>query len=426
MNGVRRVSIEKLAPTGEGVARGPLGVGFVSGALPGEEVDAQVVEIRKRFWRGKTLAVLSPSRDRQTGTHASGCGGCDWAHFDLSAARAAKRELFLETMARIGRLGPEKFGELPVFPSPPGYRIRNRFHVSGSGREALLGHFLPGTHRVTPADGCEAITAETLAVLPRVQSVLVRSGAAVSEIATLETQDGARRAARVTLTDSLPGSSEAEALLAGLRDAFDGARLETPDGRVLASTGEARLGFTVGDRAFRVGVDTFFQANRYLLAHLYEKVRSLAGRLAPGKALDAFGGAGFFAGALLDVGHEVTSVEEDLRASRDARATRESWPDQERWRFVHSSVAAFLSRAAQFDLVVADPPRAGLVGVASGLARSAKRKLFYISCEPATLARDLAALLAEGFEIEEAHLYDLFALTHRIEAVVSLARSEAS
>src|SRR4029077_9173077 len=96
----RTVRIEKLAPTGEGVVRGPDGVGFVDGALPGELVATTLYDVRKKFWRGSLRAVLEPSPDRVGGPHA-GCAGCDWAYFSAEPARRAKRELFLETMRRI-------------------------------------------------------------------------------------------------------------------------------------------------------------------------------------------------------------------------------------------------------------------------------------------------------------------------------------
>src|SRR6202022_1541677 len=111
---LRRVAVEKRAPTGEGVCRDRDGVGFVQGALPGEEVEAEVEEVRKRFWRGRASRVLTASPNRREGVHAESCGGCDWAHFDLAAARDAKRELFLETMERIGGLPRALFGDLPI------------------------------------------------------------------------------------------------------------------------------------------------------------------------------------------------------------------------------------------------------------------------------------------------------------------------
>ena len=171
-NGARQVRIEKLAPTGEGIARSSEAVGFVDGALPGELVATTLYEVRKRFWRGSLRAVIEPSPDRVEGPH-SGCAGCDWAHFAPAAARTAKRELFLETMQRIGKLDPASFGELPVAASAPGYRLRTRLHAAGGEP----GYFAPGTHRVISAAACEAIASETRALLPGTGDVIASTGA---------------------------------------------------------------------------------------------------------------------------------------------------------------------------------------------------------------------------------------------------------
>src|ERR1700687_4299244 len=118
------VTIEKLAPTGEGITRTSDGVGFIAGALPGEEVEAEIRELKKNFWRGEALQIHKPSPQRVTCPHAS-CAGCDWAYFDQSAALTAKLSLFLETMERIGSQPPEIFGPLPAEGSPARYRLRS-------------------------------------------------------------------------------------------------------------------------------------------------------------------------------------------------------------------------------------------------------------------------------------------------------------
>jgi len=418
---IRRVRIEKLAPTGEGIARSLEGVGFVAGALPGEEVEAEVLESQKSYWRGRTLTVRIPSRDRRQSV--PGCGGCDWAHMNLAAARQAKRDLFLESMERIGKIPARDFGELPVEPSPLGYRLRNRFHVSGCGEEVRVGSFAPRTHTVRPVTDCEALSPPTRALLPRVREEIAASGLAISEIATLEDLAGERHIARITLRGG--GSSPkpmALQSLAGRLSFFESVRIELPEGKTVFRAGPRRLALEVGGRAFLAGADTFFQSNRFLVESLYRHIRDEAKRLPPGPALDAFGGVGLFAGALLDAGCAVTSVEGEPKAASDALRTRAGWDDRARWSFLHSSVSAFLPRAKTFPLVLADPPRAGLGAAAPALARLAEEKMIYISCDPATLARDLPAILAEGFEIENARLYDLFALTHRVEAVVTLTR----
>ena len=153
-------------------------------------------------------------------------------------------------------------------------------------------------------------------------------------------------------------------------------------------------------------------------------MRDEAARVPSGTALDAFGGVGLFAGALLDAGHEVTSVERDREVNEDARATRAEWPDGVRWATEAAPIADFLrADDREFDVVVADPPRAGLgAALAEALARRTRRLFLYVSCDPATLARDLSALRGAGLEISRTRLYDLFAFTHRVEALVALER----
>ncbi len=422
---IRRVTIETLAPTGEGVARTPEGVGFVAGALPGEDVDAEVEEVRKRFWNGRAVEVRNLSPDRLSGGHAGGCAGCDWAHLDPARGREWKRRLFLETMARIGELPPEPFGELPIAASPPGYRVRNRFHVSGRGASAAVGFFAPRTHRVEPAAGCEALSSSMRALLPRIAEAVASSGAPVAEIATVESLDGARRLARANLA---PGADRrgANALLDAFRPLFDGVVIADRDGAILGRAGESRLWITVGGRELPVAAGTFFQANRFLVEELYGDIAREAASLPPGRALDAFGGVGLFAGALLDAGHTVTTVEADHSAAELALDAKKRWGAGD-WTIVRTAMLPFFARAGgYFDLAVVDPPRAGLgLDLSAALPARIARRLLYVSCDPATLARDLAVLCAGGLEIRGARLYDLFAFTHRVEAIVTLDRAAA-
>lgn len=386
-------------------------------------MEAEVGEVRSSFWRGRTVEILAASLDRLL-PPGEVCPGCDWGHFEPAAAAEAKRALFLETMQRIGKLSAGAFGDLPIARSPLEYRIRNRFHLEGRGRELVLGQFAARTHRIEPIAGCRALTPQTARILPAIRDALAATGAAVIELATLEDHAGERRLARAVLADGPKRQLQpaANSVLAALAPYFSGAKVVGREGRLVREWGDARLALVVGARTFLVSVDTFFQGNRHLAPMLSADVGAASGS-PPGDALDAFGGVGFFAAPLLDAGHSVVSVEGSTIAARDAAKTRLSWPDAEHWKIVPSSVAGFLaSSPRRFDLVVADPPRAGLVGVARPLAQRAGRRFVYVSCDPATLARDLAEILAEGFEIGDARLYDFFPLTHRVEAVVALTR----
>lgn len=359
--------------------------------------------------------VLSP---------ADACPGCDWGHFEPAAARKAKRSLFLETMQRIARLAPEAFGDLPIVPSPLGYRVRNRFHLEGRGAGLVLGQFAARTHRVYSVANCRALTARTAALLSSVREALAASSAAVSELATLEDFAGDRGLARVVLSvePKRRMRSQAEAIAHALSQFFAGVKVVDPEGRTLVYAGEPHVPIMVGGRVFQVSVDSFFQGNRHLAGRMLADVAQATAGPA-GDALDVFGGVGFFAAALLDAGHGVTTVEGSPGAARDAVKTRLGWSDADRWKIHPSSVAGFLaSSPGRFDRIVADPPRAGLARLSRPLAGRARRQFVYVSCEPATLARDLSELLEEGFEIADARLYDLFPLTHRVEAVVTLVR----
>jgi tRNA/tmRNA/rRNA uracil-C5-methylase (TrmA/RlmC/RlmD family) len=176
----------------------------------------------------------------------------------------------------------------------------------------------------------------------------------------------------------------------------------------------------VAGRQFPATAAVFFQSNRYLLEALYRDASRAAAEIPPGTALDAFGGVGFFAAALADAGHTVTTVEADGAAVELAREAKKRWADA--WTIERSAVLPYLEhRTAAFDVAVADPPRAGLgLALSAALARRVHRTIYYVSCDPSTLARDLAVLLAEGFEVRRAVLYDLFAWTHRVEAAVTL------
>lgn len=267
----------------------------------------------------------------------------------------------------------------------------------------------------------------TRGVLPKISEAILSSGVRVGEIAMLEDLEGSRRAARLSLAPEGPSGST-ESLARQLLPLIDGLRIQDADGRTLLEAGDPRVSLVVAGREFRVPVDVFFQSNRYLVDRLVRDVASAARTSRPQKSLDAFAGVGLFAGALLDAGHAVVGVEESAAAVEAARLARRAWRAEDRWRIVQSSVRAYVARSrAGFAVTVADPPRGGLGReVTRDLARRTSSAFVYVSCDPATLARDLPVLIAEGWNVDGAGLYDLFAFTHRVEALVTLSRAEGA
>jgi 23S rRNA (uracil1939-C5)-methyltransferase len=198
--------------------------------------------------------------------------------------------------------------------------------------------------------------------------------------------------------------------------------LVDPAGRPVAGS-ERAIDVRVGARAFCVSAGSFFQVNRYRVAALFDLVRDLAASVGAETALDAYAGAGFLSQALIEAGARVTAVEASASSSSDARVNRTRFGTGDRVELVEARVEDYLrGDVVPFDVVVADPPREGLRATAASLASLARRRLIYVSCEPASLARDLKILLSMGFAIEDARLEDFFPLTHRVEAVMALRR----
>jgi len=395
MTRTARLRIERLAPTGEGVAHDRGKVVFVEGALPGEDVDAVVFEERTRHLRAWTAEVREVSADRRPATsHALECGGTDWAHVDVAAARRWKRELFLESMRRVGGIAEEALGALPVEASRLEYRLRNQFHVGiAPGGERVAGFFARRSHRIVPLGDCEIVSADTREKLGE----LLRNGdlPVGGRVETIETVELGREHRLV------------------FRDA----------GRPDADEAMPSVDIHVGERPFRVSAASFFQVNRHLVAPFFERIRDLASCSGARTALDAFSGVGYLSQALAEAGAAVLAVESSPHSSRDAEVNRARLGSGTSIEPREEPVEAFLARGSSpFDLVVADPPRQGLGMSAAPLARLARDRFLYVSCEPPTLARDVRAIQAEGFSIGRAWLEDFFPLTHRVEAVLELVR----
>lgn len=392
-----QLRIERLAPTGEGVARADGRVVFVEGSLPEELVEAEIFEDHKRFARAWTRQVLHPSPDRRpTGSHEVRCGGTGWAHMELSAARRARRQLFLETMERVGHFKAEDFGPLPISESSLEYRLRNQFHFERKNGCVRGGFFERRSHDVVPLDGCEIVSAQTRAAVSR-------------WCHALEDLLPENRQVRIQTVETVQTGAGFEIAAAAPPSVLR--LLEAP----------AAVTVRAGGADFHVSAGSFFQVNRWRLDPFLATVKEMAVGAGVGSCLEVFAGSGFLSRALLDAGCHVTSVESSPRSCADALTNRRLWGVSKAWVYHSTSLERYLrSDSAMFDFVVADPPRSGLGACATALARRARRGVLYISCDPATLARDLAAILPLGFRIERAGLEDFFPLTPRLESFVFL------
>jgi 23S rRNA (uracil1939-C5)-methyltransferase len=425
------VRIEKLVYGGDGLAHHDGHTVFVPLVLPGELVRIESSERKKKFIRGRLESVVEPSSERVAAPcpHFGRCGGCQYQHIPYEAQIRYKAEILRETLGRIGRI--QWTGPIETQASPPyGYRNRAqwklRTNAAGAAGSGSIGYFEMGTTKLCAVTECSILSprlAETFSLLRQI----VAQGKVLLDIDEIEAfADSSDEKILLNLSaEKLSGSPES--IAAGLRESIP--NLESiliQDRRLdkfhLAGTGY--LTYTVAGVSYRVGHLSFFQVNRFLIEPLVEAVVGTArGKL----ALDLFAGVGLFSVALTKQFDRVIGVESNLAAAKDLETNlKESGGASPSSRAV--TAEGFLSRWRETpDLVVVDPPRAGVEAESlAHLKKIAPARIHYVSCDPATLGRDLAQLVGTNsdgpYEIESMNLFDIFPQTYHMEVLVRLRR----
>jgi 23S rRNA (uracil1939-C5)-methyltransferase len=439
-------TIEKLIYGGDGLARIPATgderrgkTVFVPYVLPGEVVEATVVEERKGYVRAALVEVLTPSPARITPPcpHFGVCGGCQYQHSDYTAQLEDKRQILHETILRGAKLA---LPHIEVHSGEPyGFRNRTRMKIAVEP-EFALGYYRHGSHDLEPVRNCsissplinQAIAllwelAPEAASYPSLREVQFFANHDDSELLVelfihhATTPVLLAKFAKL-MRERMPQISGVAVFASGATDG------DLEDGNIENSRRLSRAGvphiegstsmmYNVGSHAYRVSAGSFFQTNRFLAAKLVELVTAnRSGRA----ALDLFAGVGLFTLPMSRHFERITSIE-IAQNSFDDLAANAAVPHIQA---VHSTTEDYLNAArGRWDFVIVDPPRAGLgERVAKSLAALSIPKIAYVSCDPATLSRDLVTLLAAGYRVEEAHLVDLFPQTYHIETVLHLAR----
>jgi len=438
------LQIEKLVYGGDGLARLPAdaqGRGktvFLPFVVPGEQVDATVVESRSGFVRAQLEKVLIPSPDRVVPPcpYFGKCGGCQYQHIDYPAQLRFKAEILRETMRRTAKLELEQ--EIQVHASEPwNYRNRTRVRLQHDPAFAL-GYFETNSHKLLAVESCPISSP----LINRAISAVWALGRALKVPATVHgmqffanhddtqllvetyvrNQDAADscKAFSAALTSRL--NSVVGMVVFATSPVEDETRQRAPLSSIhneeSLAIGESSLMYHAVGHDYRVSGGSFFQTNRFLVDDLVKTATSSA----TGKtALDLYAGVGLFTLALAGNFEDVIAVEAsphgfgDLKhnAPRNVKPTRATTED-------------FLQKRGEklaVDFVLVDPPRAGMGDkAAAALCSTSASQVTLVSCDPATLSRDLRMLLESGFKVEQAHLFDLFPQTAHMETVLHLVR----
>lgn len=390
-----RVTIERVVAGGAGLAREAAGrVVFVDGALPGEVVEAEVVEERRDFARARVVEVVdaSPARVAPPCPYvAAGCGGCGWQHVAPDAQLRLKEEIVADALRRIARLGDLP----PIATSHPGVGGA-RTTVRAAVVDGRLGFRRAASTDVVDVDACLVSHPAVSEVLREgrfhgADEVLVRTSVATGM--TVAAVDPASAAAEAAVPPAVA--------VGGVDD------------------GELAIEEEVAGRRLRVSAASFFQASPGVAAALVEAVGAAAGPLAGASVVDAYGGVGLFAACVAAPAGAtaITVVESNRTAADDARHNLAGFPAT----VVRAEVGRW--RPSPADVVVADPARPGLgrPGVRALVAARPSR-LVLVSCDAASLGRDVRLLIEAGYAPGPVHLVDAFAHTPHIEAVAVFTR----
>ena len=408
------LEVTALSHGPDGVARHQGGVVFVPGVAPGDHVHARLVDARSTFARAQVVdCTPGPAHRDPPCPWVDACGGCPWQQVVYPEQLAAKAANVRETLARIG--GVTAARELPIRAAPDEWRYRRRIRLH-VGRNGALGYRQPRSHRLVEIDDCviaEASLSEALPVVRRIATHLR------TRLRTLEILVNGRSAVVIRgVADGTFVATDAEVLTDLLAASVTIAGIEIAGRDWERSFGDIRIvvhpddGTTIVQRP-----GTFSQVNTQANRLLVDTVRTLATPAA--RILDLFCGAGNLSLPLAGAGADVLGVDASAMAIADARASAADG-GVERVRFEALPALRFLCQQglAGADLVLLDPPRAGAAAEVVQLARLRPPRILYVSCDPATLARDAKILVAAGYVVDRVQPLDLFPQTPHVETVL--------
>ncbi len=441
-----RLTIDKVIKNGLGLGRLADGrVVMVPRALAGEEVLIAPKKKHSHYLEAELVEILAPSPQRVSSACPAyeECGGCDLQHAAYPEQLRIKNEILAETLVRAGLASAGGVRELlgPPLASPreSGYRQRIRLHV----RDGVAGYYARESHRLIPIRSCplageasNRLLAE-LARNPHLLKLLAQStGVELQENPEEKTvllllhqrrkERAADRQAAQALSAELP-------LLAGVVFSVEGQAVGPCFGAGgEKSLGDLRMAFSLPaelcGRPLRLALEPggFCQVNLGQNENCIRLLLEWTGDLLPCRVLDLYCGMGNFSLPLAARGCRVTGLDQQRSTIRSALLNAEQAGLGERCSFSREGAAQAVARldaaGEHFDLILLDPPRSGCVGLIPLLAGLGASRLVYISCDPSTLARDLAGLVAGGYRLAEARMVDMFPQTAHLESMVRLER----
>lgn len=380
---------------------------FVPFALPGETVLVQLLEERPRMARARLLEVITPSPQRIAPRcpHFGQCGGCAYQHLSYPEQLILKTNLLRDQLSRIARLPNPPVKPAVACPQPWNYRNNLQFHLTTEGSLGFVG--VEG--KIFPAQACYLPEERLSALWPQLQ---FEAGTPLQRVSLRAGED-----LLVSFESDSPQIPALEVEAEGL------SIVHLYQEHAVPLAGDSFFTISVLQRPFRVSAGSFFQVNTRMAEALVQHVLQLLPPQAE-TLLDVYCGVGLFSAFLAPRARRLIAIEVSASACEDFAFNLDEFDNVELYEAAAEDVLPALSLRP--DAILLDPPRAGLERPAlDAVAASGAPILVYVSCDPATLARDAARLTAAGYTLEQSTPFDLFPQTHHIESVSLFSRPQS-
>ena len=430
---------------GQGVAKIEGCAVFVPNAIAGETCRVRIEKVGKTWAAGKIVEILekSPHRVQRECPISASCGGCDFWHMDYEEECRLKAERVRQALNRIGG---ESLEEIPLLAAPTCYDYRNKaqYPVASKKGKAYAGFFRAGTHQVVENDRCRILPEETDRVKEIVvdyvnqnkvstydeaaqkgllRHIYVRRGAVSGQILVCLVVNGRKLPKADALIERLKTVEGFTTLVLAVNTRPGNAILGD---EFITLYGPGYIEDTLCGLNFRLSPRSFYQVNHHQAQRLYEAAISQAEITKEDLVLDLYCGVGTITLAMAKAAGKVIGVEVVEQAVQDAKDNAKRNGIENAEFFCGDAGKAALALEEQGikpDVIVVDPPRKGLNGdTIEALHRMAPRRIVYVSCDPATLARDVALLKERGYVLKNAMAADLFPRCAHVESIVTMIR----
>ena len=391
------VKIEKLDHFGRGITNINNKICFVENALPNEIVNIEIIKETKKYFLAKTIDFIekSPSRIIEPCSFYNECGGCNLEHLSFSKENEFKRRKVQELLVKFAKINPTLVKET-IFSDEYNYRNKVTLH----GKNNIFGYYKENSNDLLKIDKCLLLDKKINELIKFLQ----KEENEIAELLIRTNNDSSKIMLKIT-----GQVNNLETLKSKVDVLFINDKCLTSSEKIIT---------TIGSKKYYLSIDSFFQVNKTLTEKLYDKVKEQVEKVRPNKLLDLYCGTGSIGIYVGEFAKEVIGVDYSKSNIEDANENKKL-NNLNNITFINAKVENVIDTFKDIDMIIVDPPRAGLdQKTINNIERISPRHLIYVSCDPATLARDLNLLT--NYEIEEVTPFNMFPRTYHVECVCVL------